>query len=82
MVDPTSWLGRGLRRVGSTRLARQFLGPRVVTRLDRVLHRLTRGRVIASDLLFQTLMLTTTGRRSGPPRTTPLHAWTSMGSRW
>lgn len=72
MVDPSSRLGRGLRRVGSTRLARRFLGPRVLTRLDRVLHRLTGGRVIASDLLFETLMLTTTGRRSGQPRATPL----------
>lgn len=72
MVDPTSWLGRSLRRIGSTRLARLVLGPRVLTRLDRLLHRLTRGRVIASDVLFDTLMLTTTGRRSGQPRTTPL----------
>lgn len=72
MVDPTSWLGRVLRRVGSARAARLVLGPRVLTRIDRLLHRLTRGRVIASDVLFDTLMLTTTGRRSGQPRTTPL----------
>lgn len=72
MVDPTSWLGRALRRLGSTRFARLMLGPKVLTRLDKVLHRLTRGRVVASDLLFDTLMLTTTGRRSGQPRTTPL----------
>ncbi len=72
MVDPTSWLGRALRRIGSTRMARLVLGPKVLTRVDRVLHRLTGGRVIASDLLFDTLMLTTTGRRSGQPRTTPL----------
>lgn len=72
MVDPTSWLGRMLRRVGSTRFARLVLGPRVLTHLDRVLHRVTGGRVVASDLLFDTLMLTTTGRRSGLPRTTPL----------
>lgn len=72
MVDPTSWLGRMLRRVGSTRWARLVLGPKVLTRVDRVLHRATGGRVVASDLLFDTLMLTTTGRRSGQPRTTPL----------
>lgn len=72
MVDPTSWLGRSLRRFGSTRLARLVVGPKVLTRIDRVLHRLTGGRVIASDVLFDTLMLTTTGRRSGQPRTTPL----------
>lgn len=72
MVDPTSWLGRMLRRIGSTRWARLVLGPKVLTRVDRVLHRVTGGRVVASDLLFDTLMLTTTGRRSGQPRTTPL----------
>lgn len=72
MVDPSSWFGRVLRRVGSTTWARLVLGPKVLTRVDRVLHRVTRGRVVASDLLFDTLMLTTTGRRSGQPRTTPL----------
>lgn len=53
-------------------MARLVLGPKVLTRVDRALHRLTGGRVVASDLLFDTLMLTTTGRRSGQPRTTPL----------
>lgn len=72
MVDPSSWFGRVLRRVGTTTWARLVLGPKVLTRLDRVLHRVTGGRVVASDLLFHTLMLTTTGRRSGQPRTTPL----------
>ncbi len=72
MLDPNGRVGRGLRRVGSTRWARLVLGPKVLTRIDRVLHRLTGGRVVASDLLFDTLMLTTTGRRSGQPRTTPL----------
>lgn len=72
MVDPTSWLGRALRRMGSTRFARLVLGPRVLTRVDAVLHRWTGGRVVASDLLFDTLMLTTTGRRSGQPRAAPL----------
>lgn len=72
MVDPGSWFGRLLRRVGSTRFARLVLGPKVLTRLDRVLHRVTGGRAVVSDLLFDTLMLTTTGRRSGQPRTSPL----------
>ena len=72
MVDPASRFGRLLRRIGNTGWARRVLGPRVLTRIDRVLHRVTGGRVVASDLLFDTLMLTTTGRRSGQPRTTPL----------
>jgi deazaflavin-dependent oxidoreductase (nitroreductase family) len=72
VVDPSSLLGRALRRVGTTRFARTFLGPKVLPHVDRWLHRVTGGRVVASDLLFDTVMLTTTGRRSGQPRTTPL----------
>lgn len=72
MIDPGSRLGRALRGVGTSTVARRFLGPRVLTRLDRLVHRLTGGRVVVSDLLFDTLMLTTTGRRTGQPRTTPL----------
>jgi deazaflavin-dependent oxidoreductase (nitroreductase family) len=38
---------------------------------DRLVGRLTRGRIVALGLL-PSLMLTTTGRRSGRPRMTPL----------
>lgn len=69
MVDPTSWLGRVLRWMGRQDWGRLVVGPKVLTRVDRVLHRLTGGRAIAADLLFDTLRLTTTGRRSGQPRT-------------
>ena len=51
MVDPGSWFGRLLRRVGSTRFARLVLGPKVLTRLDRVLHRVTGGRAAVAALL-------------------------------
>ena len=41
--------------------------------LDRLLYRASAGRVvITGPVLFPTLLLTTTGRRSGKPRTTPL----------
>ena len=44
--------------------------------LDRVTHRLTKGRGTLPAVLagLPTLMVTTTGRRSGDPRTTPLIA--------
>ena len=44
--------------------------------LDRVTHRLTKGRGTLPGVLagLPTLMVTTTGRRSGEPRTTPLIA--------
>lgn len=72
MVDPSSRLGRALRWIGRQDWARFVLGPKVLTRVDALLHRVTGGRVIASDLLFDTLMLTTTGHRSGLPRTSAL----------
>ncbi len=47
------------------------VGPRLMPKLDRTLHRLTRGKLVSSGLL-PTLVLTSTGARSGLPRTTPL----------
>ena len=72
MLDPSGRVGRTLRRIGQQRWGRLFLGPKVLTRVDAVLHRVTRGRVVAADLLFDTLVLTTTGRRSGQPRSSTL----------
>lgn len=43
-------------------------GPKVVPHLDRVLHRITRGRLLLSRVLVPSLVLTTTGHRSGLPR--------------
>jgi deazaflavin-dependent oxidoreductase (nitroreductase family) len=55
----TWWFAVGMRRVGA--------------RVDAHLYRLSRGRVsIAGPALFPVLLLTTVGRRSGRPRTTPL----------
>lgn len=45
---------------------------RVLPPVDRFVNRMTRGRARLSDVLFPTLMLTTTGRVSGLPRETPL----------
>ena len=60
------------RRLGHARwfaYAVRYAGARV----DRRIYRLSRGRVsLAGPPLFPWLLLTTTGRRSGKPRTTPL----------
>jgi len=72
MINPSSMFGRAVRRLGSSRFGRLVLGPKMLTRIDAFLHRVTGGRAMAADLLFDTLMLTTTGRKSGEPRTTPL----------
>jgi deazaflavin-dependent oxidoreductase (nitroreductase family) len=62
------------------------VGP-VLVPADRLLGRLTRGRLVALGIV-PSLLLTTTGRRSGQPRTTPLLAlpdgddFLVYGSNW
>ena len=48
------------------------IAPRLLPRVDRVVHRLTGGKVMISQYMLPSLFLTTTGRRSGEPRVTPL----------
>ncbi|MEO5920867.1 MAG: nitroreductase/quinone reductase family protein [Pseudolysinimonas sp.] len=48
------------------------VGPRVMPPFERVMSRLTRGRVQASGLLVPTLVLHTTGAKTGEPRDTTL----------
>ena len=70
-INVESRLGQLVQRVaGSPVFAK--VAPPVVTRLDRVVHRLTGGRIVLSRGMVPVLMLTTTGRKSGQPRTAPL----------
>lgn len=64
-------VSRAVRRVATSRAFRR-VAPSVVPPLDRAVHRLTRGRVGVSDAIVPNLVLTTTGRRSGAPRQSPL----------
>jgi deazaflavin-dependent oxidoreductase (nitroreductase family) len=48
------------------------IGPRVVPPLDRVLHRVSGGRILLPQIILPSMVLTTTGARSGLPRRTPL----------
>jgi deazaflavin-dependent oxidoreductase (nitroreductase family) len=48
------------------------IGPKVVPPLDRLLHRVSGGQLILSRIVLPSLVLTTTGRRSGLPREAPL----------
>lgn len=74
-----------VRRLGHRRWFAR-LGP-VLVPADRLVGRLTRGRVVALGLA-PSLLLTTTGRRSGQPRTTPLlyardgESFVVIGSNW
>lgn len=78
-------LGTLTRRVGHHR----WFGAtaRLLVPVDRVVGRLTRGRVVALGLI-PSLVITTTGRRSGKPRSNPLlyvpddDAYVVIGSNW
>jgi deazaflavin-dependent oxidoreductase (nitroreductase family) len=60
-----------MHKVASTR-AFAATGSKVFPPIDRVLSRITGGRVALSQALVPSLELTTTGRKSGQPRRTPL----------
>ncbi|MEJ2856914.1 MULTISPECIES: nitroreductase/quinone reductase family protein [unclassified Saccharothrix] len=63
-------------------------GPRVLPRVDLAVARLTAGRVIPSQLMFTSLVLTTRGSRTGLPREVPLlcfphgGSWYVVASNW
>lgn len=48
------------------------IGPKVVPHVDRFLHKVTGGKVVMSAGLLPSLVLTTTGAKTGQKRTTPL----------
>lgn len=69
--SPRGPVGRLARRMATSRWFRR-IGPRIVPPLDRLVSKLTGGRVLLGSALLPMLVLHTTGRRSGEPRTTPL----------
>ena len=69
--DVNGLIGKATQRMASTPWF-AVVAPTVVPPVDRALHRLTGGRFIVGRLLVSSLVLTTTGRRSGEPRDAPL----------
>jgi deazaflavin-dependent oxidoreductase (nitroreductase family) len=57
------------------------IGPRMVF-LDRLVNRITGGRVVVSQLFVESLVLTTTGRKSGQPREAPLACAPEPSGSW
>lgn len=55
-----------------TRVFRRVLGPLLLPPIERLVSRLSRGRVQVSGLLVPSLVLHTVGARSGEPRDAPL----------
>lgn len=66
---------RLMQRFGSSR-GGAWMFSRLLAPVDRVVHRMTKGRTSAPEVLagLPVIMVTTTGRRSGQARTSPLIA--------
>ncbi len=70
-ISLNSAVGRAVTKMaGSAPFLR--VAPWFVPHLDRVLHRLTGGRVVMSSAMVPSLVLTCTGAKSGQPRVIPL----------
>ena len=69
--DIDGFIGRATQQMTATPRFSQ-VAPKLLPPLDRTLHRLTGGRFLVGRLLVPSLVLTTTGRRSGVPRDAPL----------
>ncbi|MEU6318441.1 nitroreductase family deazaflavin-dependent oxidoreductase [Streptomyces sp. NPDC047009] len=72
---------RIVQKVSSTR-AFAKVAPHVVPALDRAVHRLTRGRFLLSARMLPSVILTSTGARSGLPRRTPLACVPEESGSW
>ncbi|HEU5028978.1 MAG TPA: nitroreductase/quinone reductase family protein [Spirillospora sp.] len=90
MAQPTliqRTLGPVFQRISGARWFAK-VGPKIVPRVDRALHRLTGGRAMLGQLLVPSLVLTTTGAVSGLRRQTPLaclpdgDGWLVVGSNF
>jgi len=57
------------------------VGPKVVPHVDRFLHKVSGGKFISSGGLLPSMVLTTTGAKTGQKRTTPL-ATKPEGTGW
>jgi len=86
-MRPDSRLARTVQKVaGSDAFAK--VAPKVVPPLDRAVHKFTGGRVLLAQAMLPSVMLTSTGARSGKPRRTPLatvvdgDAWYLVGSNF
>jgi deazaflavin-dependent oxidoreductase (nitroreductase family) len=78
-VDKDSKLGRIVIKASGTK-AFMHVAPKVIPHLDRALHKVSGGRVIMSAGMLPSLVLTTTGAKTGQRRTTPLATKPEDGS--
>lgn len=78
-VTLDSPLGRAVVKMAGSKTF-MHVGPKVVPRMDRFLHRVSGGKLIMSAGLLPSLVLTTTGAKTGQRRTTPLATKPDGGS--
>lgn len=71
MPDANSAIGRAVQKVATTR-AFAATGGKVLPPIDRFINRVTGGRVVLSAMLVPSVVLTTTGRKTGQPRKAPM----------
>jgi deazaflavin-dependent oxidoreductase (nitroreductase family) len=64
-------LGRVVQKVAASPVFARY-GPRLAPRIDRLVYKLSGGRLMASKGMLPMIMLTATGAKSGQPRSTPL----------
>ena len=86
-LDVDGRLGRFIQSL-ARRPRFQSTAGRVMPAVDRFVNRISRGRFVVSHFLVPTLVLTTTGAKSGLPRETPLatlvdgDSWYVVGSNF
>lgn len=78
-IDRDGWLGTQVQRMATSSWFRK-VGPRVVPQMDRIVHRVSKGRFTTSALLVPSLVLTVIGAKSGQPRVIPLACLPDDGS--
>jgi deazaflavin-dependent oxidoreductase (nitroreductase family) len=80
VVKLESKLGQAVQKMAGSK-AFMKVGPKVVPHVDRFLHKVSGGKIISSAGLLPSLVLTTTGAKTGQRRTTPL-ATKPEGDGW
>jgi len=79
-VGLDSRLGKAVQKMAGSKTFMK-VGPKVVPHVDRFLHKVSGGKFISSGGLLPSLVLTTTGAKTGQKRTTPL-ATKPDGAGW
>lgn len=70
-MNPDSPVGRAVQRMAGSKAFRT-VAPPVLAPLDRFVNKITGGRVLIAGAMLPSLLLTTTGAKSGEPRSAPL----------